>query len=380
MELRPHQSEALVKIRKNPFLILNHALRSGKSITSLVYSKEGGKALVVTHPNLIKHWEKEALTVGVDPLIISWTSLSKYTADDLRSQGVKGFIIDEAHLFKNHRSKRSKDLLSLIVALQPRYTLLLTGTPFKEGRNMSLYNLLNLVGHPLAVDYSRFVRTYSDPSDLKTNKNVGNLLRAVEPYIHTYTNNNKTTEPEYIRTGLWLPKKPQSAGEWIEGFREESQHKIPMCVDLVTPLEASHVVVLTWFVETAQKLHNSFKIRGLSTTLATGLQTASERAKSLVKWKSEGGIYVGTIAANCEGLDLSEASVLIMHDLCFEETKNTQALKRADTYHEECREKWILGGSWLADITYLAFRKKVDLNPLNIGEFAKQSVEYSTLP
>lgn len=369
IELRPHQIEAIAAATEQPYIILNHSLRSGKTITALTYAKGVGKPLVVTHPNLIGHWEREAKRVGLDPVIVSWTKLKNLKSDEM--SGIAGFIVDEAHLFKNHRSKRSKDLLRLIIDLSPSYILLLTGTPFKEGRNISLYSLLNLLGHPLAVDYSGFVNRFSDPNDLTVNRNSEGLLKACAGYIHTYNTPVQETQLVYVRERLWTPPKPQNPTDWMSALQMESVKKIPLTFEKISELENSHTVVFTWFQNSAVSLHEALTARGLSATLSTGAVTISERDKRRRKWKEEGGVLVGTIAANCEGIDLSEGETLIMHDLCFEETKNTQALKRCDTYHEECQDKRVMGASWLSDLVYAAFEKKVDLNPLNISEFSK---------
>lgn len=372
IQLRPHQIEAIARANEQPFLILNHALRSGKSITALEFARQANyKSLVITHPNLLGHWENEINKVGGVVTLIPWTKLDSITQNPQKWQlenKIDGFIIDEAHLFKNPSSKRSKALLKLIIAVSPKFTLLLTGTPFKEGRHISIYNLLNILGHPLAVDYWRFVERFSDKEDTRRNKNTPELLKAIRPYIHTFKYPKKETELTYIRKTSWSPPTPTTTAEWLEVLKEESLNKIPVSVEMVVESEASHQVVFTWFIDTSEKLQNAFKIRGINSYLSTGSDTPKKRVATIKKWKSEGGVLVGTIAANCEGLDLSEGEVLIMHDLCFEETKNSQALKRCDSYNVACDSKYAIGASWVSDVIYHAFQNKVELNPMNIAK------------
>lgn len=70
-------------------------------------------------------------------------------------------IIDEAHKLSNNTSQRFKIVNDLITRSNPRGIFAVTGTPITN-RPMNLYNLLRIIGSPVARDWRAYVERYCD--------------------------------------------------------------------------------------------------------------------------------------------------------------------------------------------------------------------------
>lgn len=127
------------------------------------------RVVVVAPKSLGLNWRKEA--AAVDARIDSvHTNHAASLPDSVPGPWV--LIVDEAHCFQDLGSQRTKKLLSLIEGRRggdpARATILLTGTPVKNGRPVNLLPLLKAINHPLVAGgrsaVEAFKQRYCGPS------------------------------------------------------------------------------------------------------------------------------------------------------------------------------------------------------------------------
>ncbi|MFY8149421.1 MAG: SNF2-related protein, partial [Prochlorococcaceae cyanobacterium] len=127
-----------------------------KTLSALLAGRAMGRCadcrLVVLAPaGLHRHWQQEALAVGVQLELHSWARIPVA----LPEAGTV-LIADEAHFAQSMAAARTRAFLRLARHPRLRAIWLLTGTPMKNGRPAQLFPLLAAIGHPLAVDQRRY--------------------------------------------------------------------------------------------------------------------------------------------------------------------------------------------------------------------------------
>lgn len=128
----------------------------GKTLCSLVAARAYGLPIVVVSPLSVQDDWMEAAKICDQP--IQWYSWGKIPE---MPEGYKYVVIlDEAHLMKNPKAMRSKKAKNL--AKKAHAKMLLTGTPYDNGRPIELLNLLDACDHPLAQDPKHYMDYYCD--------------------------------------------------------------------------------------------------------------------------------------------------------------------------------------------------------------------------
>jgi len=172
IKLYPHQLEGIRFLQKAKGRgILSFEMGLGKTLASLGYVVlEQRRALVVCTKHMRDHWEREAMELapeyfnnktvilGSDTkpeqtahllsdarlVCINYEATAKH-ADAISKSGLSCLILDESHLVKNPKAKRTEQIMSLKDSFSDR--ILLSGTPIKN-RVPELETQLEIVGHP----------------------------------------------------------------------------------------------------------------------------------------------------------------------------------------------------------------------------------------
>lgn len=124
-------------------MLLAHETGTGKSLTSIEWSKlNGDNSLFIVPKALKEKWERDlkkecskGVVITKENFRMNWKSLSPY----------KNVIVDEAHYFSGISSQMSKSLYGYIKENHPRI-LLLTATPYMS-TPWNIYTLARHLGH-----------------------------------------------------------------------------------------------------------------------------------------------------------------------------------------------------------------------------------------
>jgi superfamily II DNA or RNA helicase len=133
--LLPHQADAVLRARaildRFGGALVADGVGLGKTYVALALAEleraAGGDALVVAPAALRREWQRAASEVGVPIAFVSHTSLARRRPRP--SQGLTLLVVDEAHGFRNPRTRRYNTLARLAIG---RRVLLLTATPINN--------------------------------------------------------------------------------------------------------------------------------------------------------------------------------------------------------------------------------------------------------
>lgn len=155
-----HQRAAARWLLARRGAVLADAMGLGKTLSALLAARAMVRCadcrLVVLAPaGLHRHWQQEALAVGVHLELHSWARIPVA----LPEAGTV-LIADEAHFAQSMAAARTRAFLRLARHPRLRAIWLLTGTPMKNGRPSQLFPLLAAIGHPLGRDQGAFEERY----------------------------------------------------------------------------------------------------------------------------------------------------------------------------------------------------------------------------
>ncbi len=164
--------------QNNGRVLLADEMGLGKTIQALAYLelRPKIKPIIIVCPSIAKlNWAKEIkegmsgsreieILYGKKPhdifcldfIIINYDILS-YWVDFLKELNPKIIITDEAHLFKNNKTHRTKAIKKLAKGVP--YFLALTGTPI-ESRPMEIFNAVNIVNPTVFPSFWSFAKRY----------------------------------------------------------------------------------------------------------------------------------------------------------------------------------------------------------------------------
>jgi len=197
-----HQKEGIKFLLSRKKAILADDMGLGKTIQAVVstLATESKKVLIICPSSTKINWEREINMFGeYDTSIIQgrkWKP-AKYTIINydilknfhtVKKRGEKPIeeltqildekfdtlIVDEAHYLKNHKSIRGSIVTDLVKKTDFENVWLLTGTPVAN-RPKDLYNLLKIIGHPLADNWQFYVKRYCDAKNFKKRLKNGKI-------------------------------------------------------------------------------------------------------------------------------------------------------------------------------------------------------------
>lgn len=367
-----HQKTAVQKLLNNDKFILADDMGVGKTLSAIVAALETDsiKILVICPKSLKLNWKREIEhfqnpddVVIVDGkkwnsakfVIINYDILKNFHSIEKKDpimtildEHFDMVIVDEAHMISNSAAKRTKlvnDILSKV-----KRVWLLTGTPVTS-RPINYYNLLKVIGNPLANNWISYIRRYCDGKQIffgrrriwKTDgaTNLEELHEKTKHQILRRLKSDVLDLPEKIRTPVYLKlssaEYEQEVGEylnWLDNNQDKSlsiqlnkivkirqiiaNEKIPTTIELTENAlsQDKKVVIFTNFTEPLMKLHEHFKKESV---ILHGQMKEVDRQKSIDEFQNNPKIkvFISNMQAGGVGITLTAAEVEIMNDLPF---------------------------------------------------------------
>lgn len=311
-------------------------------------------------------------------------------------------IVDEAHWVKNSKAKRTRGTLMISAAAKRR--LLLTGTPL-DNRVAELWS-------PLSI--ATGARTWGSPIEFRRRYAGAQRMEfGWQDTVPTHTEElQQRMEPFYLRrtveeVGLELPAlqrrvqlvelsdaNRKSHDELFDGVDAKklvravmqgvvdevlpvltalrkitSRGKFQATVDYVNNLldQGTTVLVSCWERATALRLHNAFNADLRFKMLVTGDLDPSKRTDVIDRFQQipqrNAGVLTATLGAVREGVTLTRARVVVIHDLDWVFTRLLQLEKRIHRIGQSraCQSVWMLAADSADTLLAEALLHKAEL-------------------
>jgi len=295
-----------------------------------------------------------------DPLdicICSWAKVPTRVPDSIKKYIVIG---DEAHNMQSMESGRTKNMLKLVLSKRCKGVLLLTGTPMKNGKPANLFPLLRATGHPFGDDQMAYETHFCNGQQKRVGPGCGRVvwdangssnLQLLNAHISSHV--VYKTKEDCLKE---LPKKTREYRKVPVSSRYEIQHtnamrelanivqsltdadndsndavlgafarvrqvssfaKVDATVALAKCIleKESSVVIFTFFVSVAKKVHKKLNESGWDGELLTG-ETATKKRQGIVDNFQAGvsPVFVATFGAGGVGITLTAACTVILLD------------------------------------------------------------------
>ena len=404
---KEYQIPAIEKLVANDRFILADDMGLGKTTSAIIASLEveAKKVLVVCPASLKLNWRKEIKNYSDEKILIvegrKWGSTFKYyiinydilknfhitekdeknmeeeVSDDLKLLVNEKFdlaIIDEAHMISHTEAKRTKLMNDLLKTI-PRVWLL-TGTPMTS-RPMNYFNILEIVGSPVASNWQHYVKRYCKGFRFKVNgryiwntsghSNLDELRVMTKNLVLRRLKTEVGDLPDKIISEIFLELKSTFYNEELEEFMRisiENKHKdtlhgelgekqedesvasvlgrlmkvrqviayekIPYTCELIDKAldQDKKVLVFTNFTMTLDMLHEKYKKNSVVLDGRMNI-TQKEAAKEKFQDDPKIKVFILNILAGGVGHNLTAAEVVIMNDLSFVPGNHKQAEDRA---------------------------------------------------
>lgn len=348
-----------------------------------------GKVLVVTRKSLVPQWQREVQRwAGVHAAVLAsedravpapggWL-LTHYEAARKHLNGLvthgpwDALIVDEAHYVKNRTADRSKAVAAL--AKVARHLWLLTATPIYN-RPDDLWHLLHLCDPASFPSWSEFVRQFCLWDELTMQvvglKDEGHLRRVIDPYLLRRDKSllnlpPLTEEVRWVRLeGAQARIYRQMALAACAALGDGTVLSAPAVVAQITRLRqiacdpaliggSGSSAKTTALLELLEGVAEDRKILVFSTfrqyierlvavlkeyrpAIVTGAQSGRERDRSVARFREDPAcrVLLGTPGALGEGLNLTEAEVVVWLDLDWVPSAHEQGVGRAHRRGQE---------------------------------------------
>ena len=277
-------------------------------------------------------------------------------------------IMDEAHVIANPKALRTK--IANDIASKSNRVWLLSGTPMTS-RPMNYYNLLNIVGSPVAANWMAYAIRYCNGFQFSVGKrkvwnvtgasNLDELRERTSTHILRRLKEEVLDLPEKIITPVYLRLKSKDYEElmgeyfdWYDQNPEESssltiqfgklmkvrkviaQEKINNTIELAENIieQGKKVIIFTNFTDTLNQIYNHF---GKSAVYLDGSCSKFHRQNAVDEFQTNDKIkvFVGNLKAAGVGITLTSAEAVIMNDLSFVPAEHAQAEDRAYRYGQK---------------------------------------------
>lgn len=358
--LTPHdyQEKAAIKALKQPSLI-SFAPGLGKTLTSLIAGmvyqrKTNRKIVVVAPPSVVGNWKDEAENLVSDIVVFSSGKVPAASAIAYNYF----LIVDEAHMFQNHDSKRTKKLYDL--AEKADRTILLTATPMRNYPS-NLYPLLRILGHNLGkLSYAQYLARYCN-GKISGTSNIKDLHNSIKPYFiyESKERLNLPTLTEKVLPVEFNGKQKTAFDKVFESIKNEyitrkkeagespkhhhltvlnqlrqatSVIKSMMAVQIAKRYvsQGKQVIIFTNYLKSIEVMNKRLQSNGIKTSVLTGGVTKKNRHKLAVAFQNgETDVWLGTIQASGAGINLFKACIVIFVDRTFSPADIEQAVSRA---------------------------------------------------
>lgn len=447
IEILPHQISAArtVFTEMNLRAILADEVGLGKTIEAGIIAKELESRgmlqsiLVIAPKTLMGQWQdefKEKFLIPLDdaslihprdfeeaPFVVanlrSWYREDSPVRKMLLERKWDLVIIDEAHHFKNHRSKGYKVLAGeeSRQGIQAKYLLLLTATPV-ENELQELYSLLHLVRPGALGSFGQFKQTFFADKQGQMVRNEGRLKRLVKANMIRrrkiecgidYTAREPKIAslpiPPIVRTAyerildmdvndLSKISSLRMLSSSIAAFRASAQKDTlyfhhPSMKDVWEPLRKleeegepkmkhlqtivkSHpkVVVFTEYRESQRAIRQYLQDEcGVLVHELHGGLTIEKRRQAIRAFKDKGGVFVST-PAGAEGINLQFADTVVNFDLPWNPMKVEQRVGRVHRLGQKATVKIysMAYANTIEDFILSTLYRKLELFRMSVGE------------
>ena len=383
--------------------LLADDMGAGKTIQSVISALESGaKKILIVCPTAVKiNWQREISYFGCDDSTIisgkKWDNQAKFTiinfdilknfhmvpGDKIKEEDICWdnqylvnadfdlIIIDEAHKLKNHKSNRGSIMKDVCTNYGKKKVWLLSGTPVAN-RPMDYYNLLKLIGSPIADNWKHYVLRYCDGKQITTTLKNGyrkkvwltngatNLeelaLKSKNVYLRRLKSEigdmpEKTIIPAYRKLttkqwgeyeDLWEEylierKRKKKSGEPERALVELgllrkyiAMQSIPHTIELVEDMveQGNKAIIFTNYTEELQALVSHF---GNRCVFHFGEMNDKTKQNSIDKFQTNDKIevFIGNIMSAGVGITLTKATYVVFNSFDWVPGNNEQAEDRA---------------------------------------------------
>jgi hypothetical protein len=392
-KIQEEKSTELVQIlQKFRVGILSGEVRTGKTHTVLATANKLNKknVLFLTKKKAISSIEGDFKTAGYDYnlIVINYQSLHK-----VDSTGVDLVICDESHFLSSFPkpSKYAKDVRQ-IVHKNKIDLILCSGTPFSESYSQIYHQLWLSFFTPFEeVNFYKWAKNYVDVVTMKINgfdvrqyKNADRekVMLKINPLMITMSQVEcgfKSQVKEHFETVRLKPKTYEiierlKRDEVVEGKNDvilgdtavKRQQKLHQLYSGTCVLESGERIVIDTtkaeFIANkwkGQKIAIFYKFKAELNALKEVLNDSI--TENLDEFNSTDKSYVGQIVSSREGINLSQASVLVFYNIDFSSVSYWQSRDRLLTKDRlENNVYYIFAENGIETQIYKAVAKKKD--------------------
>ena len=285
-------------------------------------------------------------------VVINYDIVGKFEKH-LCASPIGHFILDEAHLLKNHNSQRYKAVKRIIEQNPNAKITFLSGTPIKNRVN-DVFAYLKLIGHELGLSYKKFLDEYTIKTNGRGGERVSGGKNLQDLYIKLSNFMIRKTKEECLD----LPDKIYFSYKYeLDDYRDEynkiiaelaklkdykglsgnlhslniitSKAKIPGIIELAEEIIASgkKVVIFGGYKEPLSKLEEYFGNRCVK---IDGSVDAWSRDQLVTRFTTDETceVFLGNMIAAGVGINLTVASDVIYMNFPFTPSELYQSTDR----------------------------------------------------
>lgn len=235
------------RLNKNGFALLADSVGLGKTYQALAViqyfqEKKGEKTLVLSPIKLFENWNNEIgnqSTRSFDDVQLFFDVHFHTTITNKKTPGGTAvanvdyttydmLVIDEAHAFKNSKSKRYLALMNKILSVNPRIKILLLSATPVSNTLKDLESLINLMSkgartigaEPNKIDYKKMIRDAERKLDLSLEPEAAFYSMLDEVLV---SRDKAYVKDIYQNSNLKFPEKSESVSLTVKSTNEEKK-------------------------------------------------------------------------------------------------------------------------------------------------------------
>lgn len=384
IELKEYQKKGLrfINSRKRSYIAFDMGL--GKTVVaSAAVAQWPGRTLVVC-PKIMKlTWIKTLGWFGKKASKdkeTEWIVVTNYERVKKLKERYRNIIIDEAHMIKNFKAQRSKNVIKLTQYAER--IILLSGTPVKN-RIIDLYPQLKILRHEVSINWERFVRRYCGGKKtrfgwwVKGATNLDELKEKVRNAVYRVKKEEVETLPKkqvmvieietgaekqvqkITKEGIGLNELERvkslsvgSMGKLAEARRLIEEEKASELKELIKEEAESEKIVLATYHQTVSEMFDN---------PINGSVSEKERETIIEEWrKKENGLLTGTLGVMETGITLTEANIMYITGIPLEPSRIFQVMDRIHRIGQtrDCIIKVIISGELEREILGMVLNKQ----------------------